>query len=92
MSNNGNKDDTANWFADALKDEAWNSTAYVTHPATLFNNNNQHQHNQQRLMETPPGQLEANYDDPKPQSHNTQKLGTWGLNPPPSTGSSMCVD
>ena len=36
MSNNGNKDDAANRFADALKDEAWNSTAYVTHPVTLL--------------------------------------------------------
>ena len=36
MSDNGNKDDAANWFADALKDEAWNTTAYVTHLATLL--------------------------------------------------------
>ena len=35
MSDNGNKDDAADQFADALEDEAWNSTAYVTHPATL---------------------------------------------------------
>ena len=36
MVDNGNKDDAADRFADALEDEAWNSTAYVTHPATLL--------------------------------------------------------
>ena len=35
MSDNGNKDDAVDRLVDALEDEAWNSTAYVTHPATL---------------------------------------------------------
>ena len=35
MSDDGSKDDAADWPADALDDEAWNSAAYVTHPATL---------------------------------------------------------
>ena len=35
MSYNGNEDGAADRLVDALEDEARNSTAYVTHPATL---------------------------------------------------------